>query len=554
MIPSRTSSAPRFLLVFAILFSLLWFAQLDYRKLVKPDEGRYAEIAREMVSSGDWVTPRLNDLKYFEKPPVQYWATAAAFELFGINEWTSRLWSALTGFAGILLAGYCATRLYGRTTGTLAALALGSSFYYFALGHINTLDMGVTFFLEAALVGFLLAQHDRASQREQRNWMLITWAAMAGAVLSKGLIGLVLPGAALVLYIACTRQWALLARMHWLKGLALFLLLTLPWFALVSQRNPEFLQFFFIHEHFDRFASDGHRRTGSWWYFVPILLIGISPWLNWLPQSLRDGIRKRAGESFRPGVLLVIWSVFIFLFFSISHSKLPAYILPIFPALAILIARRLAETQARQLTPHFLLLAVLASAVLVAAWVVPEIRHLGSDNTPHEMVAEYANWIRAAALIGVCGFVAAWWLSRREQALGSIVAAAAASALVVTLFLCGHNALARSNSAYFLAEAIKAELKPGMPFYSVKMYDQTLPFYIQRPLTLVAYTDELELGIKAEPHKAIASLNEFQRRWQADTQALALIRREDFDDFVKQNFIPMRIVARDSRRIVVAKP
>lgn len=544
----------RLLVVLFVLFGVIWFAQLDYRKLVKPDEGRYGEIAREMAASGDWVTPRLNDLKYFEKPPLQYWATAAAFEVFGIDEWTTRLWTALTGFAGVLLAGFCAARLYGRDTGVLAAVVLGSSCYYFALGHISTLDMGVAFFLEAALAGFLLAHHDRANPQQTRNWMLFTWAAMAGAVLSKGLIGLVLPGAALLIYVLLTRQWQLLARLHWLKGLVLFLALTAPWFVLVSQRNAEFLQFFFIHEHFARFSADGHRRTEAWWYFVPILLLGVSPWLNWLLQSLRAGLRPVGGENFRPALLLVIWSVAIFIFFSISRSKLPAYILPIFPALAILIARHLVAARAESLKSHFLLLTLLATGFMALVLIVPEIRNLGSDNTPRAMIMAYMDWIRWAALAGACGFLAAWCLSRRGQAPAAILAAAAASVLATSLLLCGHNELARSNSAYFLAETIRTELKPGMPFYSVKMYDQTLPFYIQRPLTLVAYTDELELGIKAEPHKAIASLEQFRRRWLADREALALIRREDFDDFARQDFIPMRIVARDSRRIVVAKP
>lgn len=549
----QTLPSSRFFLLLAVLFATLWFGQLDYRKLVKPDEGRYAEISREMVVSGDWVTPRLNDLKYFEKPPMQYWATAAAFETFGTNEWTARLWTALTGFAGVLLAGYTGARLYGRTAGLLAAIVLGSSFYYFALGHINTLDMGVSLFLELALAGFLLAHRDNAGSRENRNWMLLTWAAMAGAMLSKGLIGLVLPGAALVIYVLLTRQWQILARMHWIKGLALFGLLAVPWFVLVSQRNPEFFQFFFIHEHFQRFAADGHRRTGAWWYFFPVLIIGISPWLNWLLQSMRDGLRSQ-GETFRPGLLLLVWSVFIFFFFSISHSKLPAYILPIMPALAILIGKRLATTDARQLAPHFAGLAVLSAGIMIAALLLPQLQDLSSKDTPPEMILAYARWIQVACVTGCAGFVLAWLQSRRGKAFGAIVTAAAASSLVVTLFLCGHNSLARSNSAYYLAEAIKHEVRADIPFYSVLMYDQTLPFYMQRPMTLVAYTDELEMGIKAEPHKAIMNLETFRQRWQSEPKALALLRREDFEVFARDGFIPMRVIARDSRRVVVAKP
>src|SRR3954465_1517699 len=118
---------------------IIWFSNLDYRKLIKPDEGRYAEISREMAVTGDWVTPRLNGIKYFEKPPLQYWMTAATFELFGLDEWTARLWSAITGFAGVLLAWFAGRRLFGPTAGALAGMALGTSLWYLVIGHLNTL-------------------------------------------------------------------------------------------------------------------------------------------------------------------------------------------------------------------------------------------------------------------------------------------------------------------------------------------------------------------------------------------------------------------------------
>ena len=138
---------------------MIWFANLEYRTLVKPDEGRYAEIPREMVVSGDWTTPRLNELKYFEKPPLQYWATATGLRrVFGEHQWTSRLWTGLTGFAGILLVWFAGLRLFGREAAGYAALLLGSSLLYVLMGHINTLDMGVTFFITLGIVGLLIGQ------------------------------------------------------------------------------------------------------------------------------------------------------------------------------------------------------------------------------------------------------------------------------------------------------------------------------------------------------------------------------------------------------------
>ncbi|HEY6864818.1 MAG TPA: phospholipid carrier-dependent glycosyltransferase, partial [Burkholderiales bacterium] len=178
----------------------IWFSALGFRTLVKPDEGRYAEIAREMNASGDGITPRLNGIKYFEKPPLQYWATAAAFTIFGENDWTARLWAGLTGFLGVLIAGALAWRLYGRLAGVLTATMLATSVMYFVIGHLNTLDMGTAVFLEAALAAFIFAQSAPPASRAERRWMLAAWVAMALATLSKGLIGLVFPVLTLIAY------------------------------------------------------------------------------------------------------------------------------------------------------------------------------------------------------------------------------------------------------------------------------------------------------------------------------------------------------------------
>ena len=211
-----------------LLVVVIWFGNIEYRKLIEPDEGRYAEIPREMAVSGDWVTPRLNNLKYFEKPPLQYWATATAYIVFGEHQWTSRLWTALTGFAGLLLVWFAGTRLFGREAGCYAALLLCSSLLYALMGHINTLDMGVTFFITLGIVALLLAQRDGADASTRRNWMWLAWVTLGLAVLSKGLMGLVLPGAALVIYSILQRDIGLWKRMNLVTGLLLCLLALVP--------------------------------------------------------------------------------------------------------------------------------------------------------------------------------------------------------------------------------------------------------------------------------------------------------------------------------------
>ncbi|MET0731578.1 MAG: glycosyltransferase family 39 protein, partial [Casimicrobiaceae bacterium] len=263
----------------AIVMSVVWFALLDVRKLQHPDEGRYAEIAREMVVSGDWVTPRLNDLKYFEKPPLQYWATAAAFKVFGEGEIPARLYTAFCGLVAILAVFFTMRRLRTRLPALVAVSVLLSSPYFLGLGGIVTLDMGLTGWLTLAVGAFLVAQARARDERERRRLMLVAWAAIALAVLSKGLVGLVIPAATIFLHCLVHRDWRLLRRLEWGRGLAVFLLIAAPWFILVSRENPEFARFFFIHEHFERFLMPGHRRVEPWWYFPVLVFVGLLPWM-----------------------------------------------------------------------------------------------------------------------------------------------------------------------------------------------------------------------------------------------------------------------------------
>jgi 4-amino-4-deoxy-L-arabinose transferase-like glycosyltransferase len=371
-------------LVLVLLVGFWAFSELGYRKLANPDEGRYSEIAREMADSGDFVTPRLNGLKYFEKPPLQYWATAVAFKLFGEGEFSARLYTFLCGIGCILLIAYTGSRLFDHEAGAMAALVLLGAPYFMMLSEIVTLDMGLTFWMTLGICGFVLGQAD-ARDQQRRRWMLLAWAGMAGAVLSKGLIGIVFPAAAIFLYCVAQRDFRLLLKLEWLRGLILFLLLAAPWFVIVSIRNPEFAHFFFIHEHFERFLTTSHRREAAWWYFVPIVFVGFLPWMFALLPAVigawrTPAISKADGGTFAPLKFALLFSAFVLLFFSKSSSKLPAYILPMFPLLALVIAVYLKKTSAKMLGWLALPVLPLALAGAYAAWVAPAQR--GSRDAP----------------------------------------------------------------------------------------------------------------------------------------------------------------------------
>ncbi|MFN0161774.1 MAG: phospholipid carrier-dependent glycosyltransferase [Burkholderiales bacterium] len=549
MNPPRPPSRARLWLLIAVL-ATIWFSALDYRKLVRPDEGRYAEVAREMVASGDWVTPRLNDFKYFYKPALQYWATATAFTAFGEHEWTARLWSALTGFFGVLMTAWVGARLWGRATGIAAGSVTAGALLYALIGQVNTLDMGVTFFSCAGIFAFILAQLEARGAPAERRWMLAAWAALALAVMSKGLIGAVLPLATLVLYSLATRDLSPWRRMHWLAGVALFLAICAPWFVLVTLRNPEFFHFFFIHEHFERFLTKVHRREAPAWYFIPLLLGGIAPWTLLLFGAAWRAVRQREADGFKPRLFLILWCAFIFAFFSASSSKLPSYILPMFPALALLIADFATRLRGGTLA---LLCAPWIVAGVAATLAAPRVTAMASQEVPAHLYAAYAPWLLAATAVFTSGATLATLLAWRGRILMAIVCKGGAALLAAVIGLAGHDSLSPASSAYHLASRIAPEVRADVPFFSLEMYEQTLPFYLKRTVTLVQYRDEMGFGIDREPHKWAADYPEFARRWRAAPEAFAILH-PGTQSKLDQLGLPYEIIARDTRRLVIKKP
>ena len=533
-----------------LVFVAVWFGNIEVRKLTKADEGRYAEVPREMVATGDWLTPRLNGIKYFEKPPLQYWATATAYSAFGLHHWTARLWSALTGLLGILVIWFTGRRLYGEPAGILSTLVAASSVLYVAVAHMNTLDMGLTFFMGSSLCTFLLAQRQGIPVKERKLWMALSWAATAAAILSKGLVALIVPGMTILIYSLVQRDWRVWLRLDPLLGVLLLAAIAAPWFVWVSIVNPEFPGFFFIHEHFARYLTAVHRRVEPWSFFIPILLAGLLPWTATAAAAGRQNWRAGAqATGFDPGRFLVVWFATVFVFFSLSGSKLPSYILPMFPAAALLIGRYLTQASPRAVAWQ---LAPMAAIGLLLAVITPFLHIARKSEVPQELYDHYAIWLQAAGAMGGAGAVAAIVLVLRKRLVAAVAAAAAGGLLCTQLAVTGHDSLNYVTSAYHLAQKINPVLRPGVPFYSVRTYEQTLPFYIGRTLTLVEFADELEFGLKQEPQLWVPTLAKFEQRWASHDDAFAVMPPDAYRELYSHG-LPMEIIVSDPRRVVVRK-
>ncbi len=511
---------PAFVLLLFLAVTCLWFANLDHRVLQHPDEGRYSEISREMVATGDWLTPRLNGLKYFEKPALQYWLTAATFRTFGVHEWTARLWPAAAGWLGVLVIAWAGLRLGGARLALSAGLALAGTLWQIALAQIVTLDSLLGFMLAAGFAAFVVAQRDETPPGARHALMLATWIAFAGATLTKGPIGVVIPGGALVLYTALTRDFAVWRRLHLGTGLLAYFALAAPWFVAVSQANPEFARFFFIHEHVDRFLTTEARRTGSIAYFVPLFVAGMMPWLLVLALNIRrawrEGTPNALGFSWQR--FAMAWAAFVFLFFSVSESKLPSYILPMFPPLALVVGWLLLRLDARSLvraTIPVALAAVALAAVAVLGYTAIAL-HFADERQPIETLLAFGPWLKAAMFSAAVGGLLALACLRsgsERSRYGGIAALSLATLVATQLIVGGLDSFRTTRSTYdILRVAAAATAGPPLtdvrvPFYQVHMYDQTAPFYLRRTTTLVAMRDELALGIDAEPQLAFKDVD-----------------------------------------------
>jgi 4-amino-4-deoxy-L-arabinose transferase-like glycosyltransferase len=545
-----------FILLVLIVLAFVIGDSWGVRKLANPDEGRYSEISREMAESGDFVTPRLNDLKYFEKPPLQYWATALAFRWFGQSDFTARLYTTLCGLGCLCLIFFTARRLFDGETAAYALMALAGAPYFMTMAHVITLDTGLTFWLTLAICAYLVAQsvHTAHDVGARRRWMLIAWVGMAGAVLSKGLIGIVFPAAALGAYAVYKRDWRRLIDLEWLRGLVLFFALTAPWFVLVSWRNPEFAHFFFIHEHVERFLTTTHHREGPWWYFFPILFAGFMPWAIALIPAIGRAIVAHgpvmgSSKPFSPLLFVVFYALFIFAFFSKSGSKLPHYIMPLFPVLALVLGAYLQRT--RPLLLAWMILPTIGLGIAAAnfAWDYPASRE---DEVTRRLYEAFSPWLIGAMALIVGVTLAGTALLFRHRKWAGLVVVSMGCLIAVKLINRGYDEISPLKSAYALSQSIGPKLTPDTRLYTVRNYEQSLPFYLKRTLTMVDYVDEFELGQRQEPQKYIPNLALFRSAWEAPGPAIAIIAPGDIEELRKMGFM-FELIHQDPVRLAILK-
>lgn len=515
----------------AMVFSIL----LGSRPLTTPDEGRYAEIPRQMILHNDFVTPRINNIKYFEKPPLFYWLQTASVKTFGLNEWSVRIATALMGLLGCVFTYFAGTQLFDRRTGLNAAIILASSSLYFGLSRYITLDITVAVFISISLLCFMLF-----NKTQQNRYLYGLYAASALATLTKGFIGFILPGAIIFVWIALTHSWKQLLRYRLVTGTVLFLVIALPWHILAQMHNSEFLSYYVLDQQILRYFTDISGRGQALWFLPGVLIAGMLPWTPWILPSVSTAWKQYRTKKDGTFLMLLIWPALTFAFFWLSKSQLSPYILPMFPALALLLSHHFSELIKKPHTQKWPLGALWLCIMIIC--IVANIRFKTGD----------PDILLSVGLLVFSGVLAT--IIYRKTNLQTFIVTLALS---FTLFIISLNiSLPKHDTRSIkpLAQMINKIKQPGDMIASYHYLYLDLPVYINQNVTIVDYYGELKYGIHHQNTDGVwIQTEDYWHLWRSDKQRILMVMKtQDYVNYIGQSYYKMVVLARTNNAVLIS--
>lgn len=512
----KSKSYLRDFIFLGLIIGLLFGIMLGSFPLEAPDGARYAEIPREMVVSGDYVTPHLNGVKYFEKPPLFYWMQASSIKVFGLNDWSVHIPNALLAFLTCLFVYFAGRKFFDRKTGVAASLTLATSTLFFVLARIVTLDMALTAFLTAGMCSFLIGVRSSEFGFKRDIYFWVFYLCSAFAVLTKGMVGIVLPGMIIFLWIVFCGNWRDLKHFCLPTGIVLFVLIALPWHILVQLKNPEFARFYFWEQHFLRYFTGYAQREQHCWFFPAVFIGGFLPWIFFLPQALKKNLISiwRERKEKKVVLFLIIWAFSVFVFYSFSDSKLAPYILPMFPPLALFLGNYLAslwqgEGKTALTSWPFYLFSF--TIFLLGIGFLISIKFLN--------FSQYAFTLLDVYLVGVAfclsGVLTA--LCRYKFGIRSSLVAMFFTTACWLLALSPSLSTGNGKSLEPLTKILKIELQKKDEVAAYNNYYQDLPYYLERTITVVnSQGSELEFGVKhGNTQSWMINSDTFWQRWNS---------------------------------------
>lgn len=524
---------------FALLLVCFFSYEMGNRPFASPDEGRYVEIPREMIATGDYITPKLDGLNYFEKPPLLYWMQAAVAKFCGINEYSMRaiiVIFAILGCLGVFLIG---RKRFSDTVGLFSGSILATNLLYYAHSHIIILDLVTSVFMCGTLWCFytVFVQQKFIPKRSLIIWMYVLAALTC---LTKGLIGIILPGFVVFLWILFTNSWKKIPQMLSLPGIILFLLIAVPWHVVMSIRHEDFLYKYFYVEHFLRYTTTYHARYQPAYFFIPIVIAGLFPWTGFAFVALEDAVMNAIKKN-SEAIFFLCWILGIFAFYSFSDSKLIPYILPIVPPIALLTGACLDSSLNLVNEKKFrlsVIISLLLSLCFVGAFLVykNQLQDLLADK--ELLLAIYV--IVGLMIANMVVLIFAYFV--RESRL---------PAILVFLFI-GMNIMwvinkgaacyqdIKKPSTKKMAELIRLNKRADDLVYCYDYYYQDFPVYMQETVGIVNYIGELEFGLHSDGGNKsrirFLSTDAFWKMWTTTKKRIFLLLSTDSyrDVFVKR--------------------
>lgn len=591
-------SIQQIVILLTVVLSIFFGYEIGNRPFADPDEGRYVEIPREMVVTGDYVTPRLNGLKYFEKPPLFYWLQAASIKCCGITERSMRFWTAFFAIIGCLSVFGVGVACGSVSVGLISAGILATNFLYYALSHIIILDLVMSVLMSGVLWCFFLvfvARKRKESEESDESdaprllefkpnkrkiLIVLMYSLAALACLTKGLVGVVLPGFVGFLWLCFTRnwRWSILRELLYLPGIVAFLAIFLPWHLIVCDRNSDFFHFYFVVEHWLRYTTQIHKRYQPVWYFIPVILCGLLPWSGFCFSAIKNAIQKmttgtKATKSIKAtgaaagaataapthhleDTFLLCWIFGIFGFYSFSNSKLIPYILPVFPPMAFITAKMLSKVDTA--SERNFRIGACINVVLLALFAAASIYFKDAVSDVSATFPEVITLVWAFAIILGVGALLLLYLVLFGKNKGIFNSLILYTFLAMNMLWVVNKAApfyqaVKKPSAKDMAEIVRMNFneKNGDEVYCHKRYQQDFPVYLQRTVGVTDHLGELCFGSKAEKNDRMISSEQLWERWKKnDKRIFVLMSRKEYQKFFLQN-IPHILLHFDKNFVVI---
>jgi 4-amino-4-deoxy-L-arabinose transferase-like glycosyltransferase len=469
---------------------VLFFFRLGSRALWDVDEGMHATISKNIVIDDDWVTPTLNGEIFADKPILFSWLVATSFMALGFTELAARLPAAILGLVGVLVTYLLGRRMFGCKVGFLGGVILATSGEYLILSRTVTHDMALA---AATTLSLLLFYLGLSKQRSAKPYYLLAYALAAVGVLAKGPLGLLLPALVVGLYLLLTRQLRRIRELQLGWGLLIVVAVCAPWYILMTLRNEGYLAYFLIEQNLARFASSETRHAHPFHYYLPILVGGMFPWSTLLPLAIYRAARRWRNDSSSGVLFLLLWFGGMFLFFSTASSKLPTYLLPLFPAAALILAllwNDLLTAPTPALRRSFLwsllpMFALMGSITLYARLELAATWRLKYGLEPRHVYA-----LAALFLAGLGIAFVSTWNRRYAVSLAAMVVMMVSTIVLFTLMIA--PVLDPYRSTKGLSFELDRLLAPGRPMFHFRRLKDSTLFYTDREALVLRSVEDLE--------------------------------------------------------------